>query len=125
MAEQQGLSCPGNVWAGSMLVASPKLPGMTEGMRLRAKRLLRQRKATYRTCDSPVRFRHPSSFPPCDPDLARLNAVFGLVTSYRVPTRNPGRWWEHPLPLVWQLRLVLLESPARPRDEPVRSPPVG
>src|ERR1700677_4259113 len=107
MAEQQGLSCPGNVWAGSMLVASPELPGMTEGTRLRAKRLL-QRKANYRTCDSPVGFRHPSSFPPCDPDLA-LNAVFGSVTSYRVPTRNPGRRWEYPLPLVRKLRFVLWE----------------
>src|ERR1700727_3429131 len=99
MAEQQGLSSPGNVWAGSMLVASPKLPGMTEGTRLRAKQLL-QRKATCRTCDSPVGFRHPSSFPPCDLDLARLNAVFGIVTSYRVPTRNLCRWWEYALPLV-------------------------
>src|ERR1700728_1570657 len=108
MAEQQGLSCPENVWAGSMLVASPELTGMTEGTRLIAKRLF-QRKATCRTCDSHVRFRRPSSFPPCDPDLARLNAVFGLVTSYRVPTRNPGRWWEHPLPLVRKLRLVLWE----------------
>src|SRR5580658_4773373 len=105
MAEQQGLSCPGNVWAGSMFVASPKLPAIPEGTRLRPKRL--QRKATCRTCDSPVRFRHPSSFPPCDPDLARRYAVFGLVTSYRVPTRNPGRWWEHPLPLVGKLHLVL------------------
>src|ERR1700733_14476980 len=108
MAEQQGLSCPGNVWAGSLLVASPELPGMTEGTRLRAKRLL-QRKATCRTSASPVRFRHPSSFPPCDPDLARLNAVFGLVTSYRVPTRNPARRQEHPLHLVRKVRLVLWE----------------
>src|SRR3984885_6271173 len=108
MAEQQGLSCPGKVWAGSMPVASPELPGMTEGTRLRAKRLL-QRKATCRTCDSPVRFRHPLSFPPGDPDLARLYAVFGLVTSYRVPTRNPGRRREHPLPPVRKLGLVLWE----------------
>src|SRR5271170_7493600 len=103
MAEPQGLSCPGNVWAGSILVASPELPGMTEGTRLRAKRLL-QGKATGRTCDSPVRFRHPPSFPGCDPDPARRYAVSGLVTSYRVPTRNPGRWGEHPLPLVRKLR---------------------
>src|SRR5258707_11627824 len=108
MVEQQGLSCSGNVWASSMLVASPEPPGMTEGMRLRAKRLL-QRKASGRTCDSPVRFRHLSSFPPRDPDLARLSAVFGFVTSYRVPTRNPGRGWEYPLPLVPKLRLVLRE----------------
>src|SRR3984885_2430333 len=109
MAEQQGLSCPGNVGAGSMLVASPKLPGMTEGTRLRAK-LLPQRKAACRTRDSPVGFRHPSSFPPCDLDLARLNAVFGIVTSYRVPTRNPGRWWEYPLAVVRKLRFFLWGS---------------
>src|SRR6202041_1201375 len=105
---QQGLSCPGNVGAGSMLVASPKLPGMTEGTGLRAKLLL-QRKAACRTRDSPGRFRPSSSFPPWQLDLARLNAVFGIVTSYRVPTRNPGRWWEYPLPLVRKLRLVLWE----------------
>src|ERR1700722_7460418 len=106
MAEQQGLSCPGNVRAGSILVASSELLEVTEGTRLRAKRLL-QGKANDRTCDSPGRFWRPSSFPGCDPSPARRYAVSGLVASYPVPTRNPGRWWEYPLPLVRGLRLVL------------------